>query len=281
MALINSAELPDPHWYIAALRRPVSNLEHSIEFYTRALGFSVEPGACMDSTRCVSLRLGDERILLEEVVCELGQHPILAEGPDTRFQHAAIVVSDMKAAYDQLQQFAQCAITRGGPQRLPAAANHVTAFKFRDPDGHPLELISFPKGVGNQRWHTGTHDRPTLGIDHFAISVSSIERSIAFYESTFGFAVAAQQVNSGVEQARLDGLDTSVVEVVALKANKVDTPHLELLAYRQPAARTYPTSASVRPLDCVVLVPITRSTTQPNQRQGKDPDGHAFCYEST
>ncbi len=41
--------------------------------------------------------------------------------------------------------------TTGGPQRLPPASGSVAAAKFRDPDGHPLELLEFPRGRGAAR----------------------------------------------------------------------------------------------------------------------------------
>ena len=44
-----------------------------------------------------------------------------------------------------------------------------------------------------------------LGIDHSAIAVSDSARSIAFYEA-LGLRVAARALNSGHEQARLDGV---------------------------------------------------------------------------
>ena len=37
-------------------------------------------------------------------------------------------------------------ISTDGPQLLPASSGGVTAYKFRDPEGHPLELIAFPPG---------------------------------------------------------------------------------------------------------------------------------------
>ena len=46
-------------------------------------------------------------------------------------------------------------ISEGGPQLLPPSNGAVRAFKFRDPDGHPLELIWFPPGQGRAVWHAG------------------------------------------------------------------------------------------------------------------------------
>ena len=63
--------------------------------------------------------------------------------------------------------------------RAPMAS--VRAFKFRDPDGHPLELIWFPPGHGRTVWHQRQSATPLLGIDHSGLAVSLASRSLAFY----------------------------------------------------------------------------------------------------
>ena len=120
------------------------------------------------------------------------------------------------------------AISRGGAQHLPPEAGGVAAFKFRDPDGHPLELIQFPPG---SPWDTGAAGL-TLGYDHSALSVVDTERSIAFYTDLLGFRVTARQVNHGPAQDRLDGVDGVHVDVVTLRPAGRGTPHVELLGYR-------------------------------------------------
>jgi catechol 2,3-dioxygenase-like lactoylglutathione lyase family enzyme len=167
-----------------------------------------------------------------------GAAPYPANGAanDTSFQHCAIVVDDMKAACDRVMRHGATPITRDGPQTLPPSTGSVTAFKFRDPDGHPLELIAFPDGTGDPTWQSAHTDGPTLGIDHSAISVADVDRSVPFYE-LLGLRVAARGVNRGVEQQRLDDLANVEVDVVALES-AMRTPHLELLGYRQPHGRT-------------------------------------------
>ena len=115
------------------------------------------------------------------------------------------------------------------PVRLPDSSGGVTAFKFRDPDGHPLELL---QPAGNEA------PRLTIraGIDHSAISVSSAPPSIAFYRDALGLTVTDYQTNSGPEQGVLDALEDPIVDVVALQAATGLSPHLELLAYRRPTA---------------------------------------------
>lgn len=224
---------------LGALRRVVRDLAASVAFYRHGLGFRVVGDAHAPALRgVVVLALGQERIELVAASANV-RWPAPADAPDVRFQHVAVVASDIERAYHQLQSVAPVSIGRGGPQQLPQAAGGVRAFKFRDPDGHPLEIIEFPAGTGDRRWHAAAvrhADGPTLGIDHSAICVADAERSIAFY-AQLGFSVATRQRNVGPEQARLDGLDVSEVEVIALRPPSPATsagPHLELLAYLTP-----------------------------------------------
>ena len=97
------------------------------------------------------------------------------------FQHFAIVTQDMDAAMHRLQRLLPQPISSCGPVQLPAASGGVTAYKFRDLDGHALELIRFPAGSGDSRWQ---HPKPgalTLGIDHTAIGTSDLAHSLAYY----------------------------------------------------------------------------------------------------
>jgi catechol 2,3-dioxygenase-like lactoylglutathione lyase family enzyme len=150
---------------------------------------------------------------------------------DTAFQHFAIVVSDMDMALAHLYKTpGWTPISSGGPQRLPQESGGVTAFKFQDPDGHPLELLAFPEHAVPPGWRDRSASGIFLGIDHSAISVRDTAISADFYES-LGFTVTAQTLNDGVEQANLDGLPNSQVEVTALSL-AASTPHLELLCYR-------------------------------------------------
>lgn len=228
----------------AGFRRSVADLACALDFYGEALGFACEGGNSSNDNnggapRCARLRLGDESIeLCERAGMEaLGAVRHDAGIASAGFQHVAIVVSDMDmdVALARLRRFAPGAISSGDAVRLPANAGGVTAYKFRDPDGHPLELISFPPGTGNPKWQRVQPNQPTLGIDHSAISVGSVERSLAFYMAGLGFSLASRQVNSGPEQDRLDGAADVVVDVLGLIPCGADTPHLELLGYRQPA----------------------------------------------
>ena len=261
---------------VGGLRRGVVDLRRAIDFYCGALGFAVvaeRAGPARTSPRA-RLALGHEHIDLVQIAA--ARMPAIAVAPDPHFQHAAIVAGDMNAAWQRLRAFAPAAISEGGVRQLPANTGGVTAFKFRDPDGHPLELIHFPAGVGDPRWHSEPIAAPTLGIDHFALVVADVERSVAFY-TAHGFRVASRQVNRGPEQGRLDGLPAPVVEVVALQAAR-PTPHIELLGYRHPAALAA-TSLDGRcdpGRDAIFLIGENADVEPIDLR---DPDGHCLVVE--
>ena len=94
------------------------------------------------------LRLGRERIELLEFTDSAGRpYPPGSTSTDLWFQHMAIVVNDMRHAYQRVMANRRFRpISRDGPVRLPDTSGGVTAFKFRDHDGHPLELLAFPEG---------------------------------------------------------------------------------------------------------------------------------------
>lgn len=176
----------------------------------------------------ITLGLGSQRIDLLQFDSPGQPYPIEASSSDLIFQHFAIVVADIRQAYQRLLGVeGWSAISNDGPQRLPPSCGGVTAFKFRDPDGHPLELLAFPPDRSPQDWKK---DRGLFaGIDHSAIVVCDTARSIAFYEM-LGLSVVSRSLNSGIEQAKLDGICEPRVEVTALAPHH-STPHVELLCY--------------------------------------------------
>jgi catechol 2,3-dioxygenase-like lactoylglutathione lyase family enzyme len=182
------------------------------------------------------LRLGEQTIELLAFTRHGAPYPADIGCDDPRFQHIAIVVADMETAYLRLCACAGwTAITRPAPQRLPAGSGAVTAFKFRDPEGHPLELIAFPPDNVPPRWRQAPHRHgPCLGVDHSAIVVSGTAHSVAFYQQVLGFSVVGGSLNRGREQEQLDAVPDAVVEVTALDPGAENPPHLELLCYRSP-----------------------------------------------
>ncbi|TAL88616.1 MAG: glyoxalase [Rhodanobacter sp.] len=212
-------------------------------FYETALGFRQLAVEHLSGARAqerfgitgralrITLELGAQRIRLLQFVDHPGRdYPADSGASDLVFQHFAIVVTDMGKAMAQLSQVpGWTPITRDGPQQLPASSGGVTAFKFRDPEGHPLELLAFPPDNMPARWASRQGGGPFLGIDHSAISVADGERSVAFYES-LGLKLSQQSVNDDPAQARLDHLEHPRVEVIAMEPART-TPHVELLCY--------------------------------------------------
>ncbi len=191
-------------------------------------------------------------------------YPDDVPGPSRLFQHFAMVTADMDAAMVRLRAVRGWrAISVGGPRRLPPSSGGVTAFKFRDPEGHPLELIAFPEGGG-----------AVPRIDHSAISVADTARSIAFYQA-LGLTVSGGSFNHGPEQDRLDGLEGARVEVTALSFPGGAGPHVELLCYQ--AER--PAEPLALAWDNVAATRLVLSMTQGVGGLVRDPDGHGLQLE--
>lgn len=231
----------------------------------------------------ITLGLRDEKIELLEFDRPGEPYPKDALSSDLIFQHFAIVVTDIDRAYQRLSTVGGwAAISSNGLQKLPETSGGVSAFKFRDPDGHPLELLAFPNGRAPARWARFGSDL-YLGIDHSALSVSNSALSIAFYEG-IGLRVSETSLNHGPEQARLDGVCESNVEVTAITPIQA-TPHIELLCYRSVAhsrgivLKNNDVAATRLVLETDCLWPADADTRCP--RSVLDPDGHHLLLVST
>ena len=178
-----------------------------------------------------SLRIGDEEIALLAFDPPGRPYPAGGTSTDLWFQHFAIIVSDMDAAYARLRSVGRFTpISVDGPVVLPPASGSVSAFKFRDGEGHPLELLAFPPGAGPPAWERRRGDGLFLGIDHSAISVADTARSTAFFEQAFGLKLGPRTENQGAEQARMDAVPDARVTVSGLMPDRAP-PHVELLGY--------------------------------------------------
>ena len=242
-----------PHIRLRAERvmrvsRVVSDLDRAEEFYAVALDFrtaargAVETeqlwalGARYVTARQVVMRLGEEEIALVQFSSPGRPYPLDSRSDDLWFQHIALVVDDMDGAYRQLVRHSGwMPISVGGPQLLPPASGSVRAFKFRDPDGHPLELLWFPPAA-QPLWHERALAGPRrtfLGIDHIALAVRSTRMSLGFYR-TLGMRLTHRSLNRGTAQANLDHLPAARVRVTGLRPAAESGPGIELLAYRPP-----------------------------------------------
>jgi len=225
----------------------VSDLDRAVAFYTGVLPFEkvsetelegseleALEGVFSAHVRVARLRLGHETLELTEYLAPRG-HPV---PPDSRsndrwFQHVALIVSDMDRAYALLRA-RHVEHASSAPQRLPdwnPKARGIRAFYFKDPDGHPLEVLEFPPGKGDPRWHA-KDGRLFLGIDHTAIVVSDTDASLHFWRDILGLAVAGESENWGTEQEHLNNVFGAHLRITTLRAHT--GPGVELLEYLSP-----------------------------------------------
>jgi catechol 2,3-dioxygenase-like lactoylglutathione lyase family enzyme len=247
----------------------VGELDRALDFYTKDLPFELVAqtearGAAYDQwvglkgvhLRVAKLRLGDEFITLTEHRARKGR-PIPADSRsfDHWFQHIAIVVRDMDAAYAHLRRHNVKHVSTL-PQTLPdwnRAAGGIKAFYFRDPEDHVLEIIWFPPGKGDPKWQRlarsggETSASLFLGIDHTAIVVSETDKSLAFYRDVLGLRVAGESENHGVEQEYLNQVFGARLRITALRAAR--GPGIEFLEYiTPPGGRLLPAEAKANDL---------------------------------
>jgi catechol 2,3-dioxygenase-like lactoylglutathione lyase family enzyme len=288
----------------------VSSLDRTERFYRDTLDFRIAgrrhlkdpslnalfglPDEAMD---VLTMQLGDQQVEFTQFEHPGRPYPADSRSPDLWFQHFAIVVSDMDAAYARVRAAGVEPISLDGPETLPERNGHVRAFKFRDPDGHPLELLWFPPGQGRPVWHQRTG--LFLGIDHSAIAVASTETSLAFYHGLLGLSVTYGVTNEGATQERLDGIADAVVRITGIQPSAPEAPGIEFLDYRKPASgRPAPDvhaddtahahlTLAVRDLPQVLASPGLRwlSQTSAVESHGvcsasiRDPDGHVLVLE--
>jgi catechol 2,3-dioxygenase-like lactoylglutathione lyase family enzyme len=310
----------------------VSDMDRSVAFYSDVLTFKPVSDVEVDGpeydrlwgifgvrARVVRMQLGEQQLELIEFLSppDVRPIPVPSFSNDLWFQHIAIVVRDMEAAWAQLRKHHVRQISPR-PQTIPTSnlsAAGIKAIKFRDPDGHNLELLWFPEGKGNPIWKMPlSPTRPGvaagapvpeplfLGIDHTAITVRSTESSIEFYRDLLGMTVAGGTLNMGIEQEHLDSLPGARARVTGLTP-QIGPPGVEFLEYELPTTGR-PIPADSHPTDLwhwqmTVVVPDVEAAamalrptakfvssavvTVPDKALGyakgfqvRDPDGHAI-----
>jgi catechol 2,3-dioxygenase-like lactoylglutathione lyase family enzyme len=301
----------------------VSDLKEALKFYTEVLPFQKDTVFILKgdniqklySIQDTSLKVKVARLLLGEEHIELMEFhsenvegrkiPADSRSNDLWFQHIAIVVSDMEKAYQILEENGVTHVSTS-PQTLPdylKAAAGISAFYFRDHDGHNLELIHFPQGKGNPKWQN-SGDKIFLGIDHTAIGIESTKTSFQFYKDVLGLNIAGNSENYGTEQEHLNQVFGARLKITGLKA--ASGIGLEFLDYiAPPGGRPYP--ADTKPNDLwnwqtTVKVTGINGLFQKLKEQGysmlsesiielgssglggnlgfiaRDPDGHALLF---
>jgi len=242
--------------------------------------------------RIVDMKLGEETLRLTQYLTPQGRPiPVDSRSNDRWFQHIAIVVRNMDAAYARLREHKVLPVSTA-PQTLPEwnkGAAGIRAFYFRDTDNHNLELIYFPAGKGDGRWQQKT-EALFLGIDHTAIAVADTDASLRFYCNTLGLRIAGESENYGPEQEHLNHVFGARVRITGLRAPT--GPGIEFLEYLTPRdGRAFPTDA--QPSDIVhwqttlmvqSAAPVARSLINiatlalggSRAILMRDPDGHVL-----
>jgi len=279
-----AAQLPGRIDAVGAVGFTVTDVEKSVAFFTKALDFRRISDVELSGTEVdhltglfpvrmhvTTLELGSERIELTQFLAPWGRPvPVDMRSNDRSFQHIAIVVSDMDAAYRRLREYGVRHVSPE-PQRLPdwnPDAGGIEAFYFNDPDGHVLEVIHFPAGKGDPRWEQPGR-RLFLGIDHTAIVVRNTATSLRFYRDALGLRVVAQSENWGPEQERLNATFGAHLRITGLRAD--DGPGIEFLEYLSPGDGR-PMPPDERASDIfhwqTTLVTAAPQTTQARLRDG-------------
>ncbi len=261
---------------VDAIGITVSDMDRAVDFYSRVLTFEKVSDTEVTGSdyehlegvfglriRVVRMRLGDEFIELTEYLAPKGRPiPVDSRSNDRWFQHIAIIVSDMDKAYSWLRQN-KAEHASSGPQRLPdwnKNAAGISAFYFKDPDGHPVEVLQFPPDKGLPKWHRPT-DKLFLGIDHTAIVVGDTDTSVKFYRDVLGIRIAGESENYGTEQEHLNNVFGAHLRITALRGS--NGPGIELLDYLAPRnGRPFPEDEHANDVVHRQTVLITRSADQ-------------------
>lgn len=295
---------------LARLVLVVSDLGESERLFAQGLDFVAtargesEPafaelvGIPGSRSRTVTMRLGEQEVMLLRFDQPGTPYPPGSTSSDLWFQHFAIIVSDMAKAYAQLERLGRFVPISPAPVTLPGG---IEAFKFRDLDGHPLELLAFPPDGGPEHWRERGGSALFLGIDHSAVAVGDTGVSQRWFEHCFGLTQSMQQENVGPDQARMDDVPDARVIVTGM-APETTPPHVEMLGYlvgqRRPIApdtRSDDIAATCFVLETDDLEPIVGALTAGSARfvspgivtladgtraiMVLDPDGHRFVVE--
>ena len=156
--------------------------------------------------------------------------------------------------------------TRPPAPQLPARRRFRTpagirAFYFRDPDGHPLEVLQFPPDKGDPKWQRGRAAACSSASTTRPSWCGHTAASLAFYRDVLGFRVAGESMNFGTEQEQLNNVPGARLRITGLRA--AAGPGIEFLEYLAPARRPPLSPRTSGPNDLVhwqttVLVPDAR-----------------------
>lgn len=141
----------------------VTDMDRSLVFYRDGLGLRVifdvrlaGPGlegvtrSAGASGRMVGLLVpGFGRVSIELLAFDAPRSERPPRGRFTGYANVALSVPDLDAAFTECER-------RGlGPLQRPVEVGGVRMFFLADPDGTPIELIEFPRGVTTSAAHNG------------------------------------------------------------------------------------------------------------------------------
>ncbi|WP_298224247.1 VOC family protein [Acidocella sp.] len=251
---------------ILRIARNVSNLDHLTTFYA-ALGFQPLSPAQDNAALAAMLGVANAKsTCLTLGLCEIeltqtdppgAPYPSHADASSRLFQHIAMLTPDIVAAASRALAAGAAAISVGGPVQLPADSGGAVAWKFRDPDLHPIEFLQH---------------RDQIGYDHSGIVVVDSKISAEFYRR-LGLHKVYDQTNMGPEQARLDGLEGAAPHITTLRA--ASGPGLELLNYgsTHTSAFSFASAPADIAADRLVIAGVRPGLL-------RDPDGHWVAVEA-
>lgn len=280
---------------ISRVALTVKELSRSVEFYEKALNFKQIGSYAIESPTAgwlFGMSDEDEKLSVEIAVLSLGEEiielmefqisapaadiPADSASNDLWFQHLAIVVANMDTAYEHLKMFDIEPISPA-PQTLPGylEAAGISAYYFKDPDGHVLELIHFPKEKGDSKWHTRKSGL-LLGIDHTAVVVKDTAASLPFYRG-LGFTQKEQTKNYGSQQEKLDQVENARLLVTSLASEA--GMGIEFLDFKTPQdGRAFPEDA--RPNDLIHWHTVIEADDLPAIFDRLKQDGNEILSEN-
>jgi catechol 2,3-dioxygenase-like lactoylglutathione lyase family enzyme len=128
----------------------VSDIEKSLDFYTRVLGMDVVFDVALEgpSLETITGRSGEKGRMIGGLIggamvelLALGKVPAVPEGPHLGYTNVSFRVEDVDAAYKQAASFGDVHC------EPPVDIGGVRMAFVYDPDGTPIELVELPGGV--------------------------------------------------------------------------------------------------------------------------------------
>lgn len=189
----------------------VSELERTVGWQERLLGARRDgaPTAIpAGAARCAFTSLGGTRLLLVEPLVR-GAGPPPARADQVGACHVCIAVPDVREAHDRLRRHG--VRTSTPPAEILAG---VWSVYFRDPDGVQYQLLQLGEGAA---------------IHHLAYTVSSLERTLEWYERVLGLAPTYRSESSGALVSRMLGVADASYQVALLPVGEIQ---IELMEWR-------------------------------------------------